>query len=339
MTQRLPGTTSRGPRPPRMPARSTSALYDLVETRVRRVLVDNPLLATSLGIHTEDDRLGDASRDAVLGGDRRRPATPGRDRGARPGRPLGRGARRARPGDPQPPARRCSRRTRCAAGSAARPRPARLGDGVFLLFARDARPSRRAPGSPSRRGWRACRRSWRRRRHGRQGRRSRSGSRWRRGMRETCRRCSPRSAARPTDALDERALARLDRAIDGANARPRGIRGRGWRRPSRRQQTTGPLGPRALRRARPVAGIRGPGRRRDPRARLRPAARQPGGAAHRGPGDRSGRGRAERRRADQERSSRDVRGGARGLSRRDAPGPGHLVERDLVTIPAGEGSR
>jgi uncharacterized protein (DUF885 family) len=41
--------------------------YDLVETRFRRLLRDNPVLATSMGIHTEDERLGDGSRDALLG--------------------------------------------------------------------------------------------------------------------------------------------------------------------------------------------------------------------------------------------------------------------------------
>jgi uncharacterized protein (DUF885 family) len=41
-------------------------LYDLVEARVRRLLADNPVMATHLGIHSEDHRLGDASRDAVL---------------------------------------------------------------------------------------------------------------------------------------------------------------------------------------------------------------------------------------------------------------------------------
>jgi len=41
-------------------------LYDLVEVRARRLFRDNPILATYLGIHTEDERLGDASRDAVL---------------------------------------------------------------------------------------------------------------------------------------------------------------------------------------------------------------------------------------------------------------------------------
>ena len=41
-------------------------LYDLVELRARRLLRDNPIMATYLGIHTEDERLGDGSRDAVL---------------------------------------------------------------------------------------------------------------------------------------------------------------------------------------------------------------------------------------------------------------------------------
>jgi uncharacterized protein (DUF885 family) len=40
--------------------------YDLVESRFRRIIRDNPLIGTYLGIHTEDHRLGDATRDAVL---------------------------------------------------------------------------------------------------------------------------------------------------------------------------------------------------------------------------------------------------------------------------------
>jgi uncharacterized protein (DUF885 family) len=40
--------------------------YDLVESRFRRVVRDNPIVGTFLGIHTEDHRLGDGSRDAVL---------------------------------------------------------------------------------------------------------------------------------------------------------------------------------------------------------------------------------------------------------------------------------
>jgi uncharacterized protein (DUF885 family) len=42
-------------------------LYDLVEARFRRIVRDNPVVGTYLGIHTEDDRLGDGSRDALLG--------------------------------------------------------------------------------------------------------------------------------------------------------------------------------------------------------------------------------------------------------------------------------
>jgi uncharacterized protein (DUF885 family) len=41
-------------------------LYDLVETRFRRLVRDNPLIGTYFGIHTEDHRLGDGSRDALL---------------------------------------------------------------------------------------------------------------------------------------------------------------------------------------------------------------------------------------------------------------------------------
>ena len=54
------------------PARAANAgplddrLYDLVETRFRRLVRDNPVVATATGIHTEDSRLGDGSRDAVL---------------------------------------------------------------------------------------------------------------------------------------------------------------------------------------------------------------------------------------------------------------------------------
>ncbi len=42
------------------------ALYDLVEDRFRRLIRDNPIIGTYVGIHTEDARLGDGSRDAVL---------------------------------------------------------------------------------------------------------------------------------------------------------------------------------------------------------------------------------------------------------------------------------
>jgi uncharacterized protein (DUF885 family) len=43
-----------------------ATFYDLVEARFRRIVADNPLVGTYLGIHTEDHRLGDGTRDAVL---------------------------------------------------------------------------------------------------------------------------------------------------------------------------------------------------------------------------------------------------------------------------------
>ncbi len=41
--------------------------YDLVEERFRRIVRDHPDFATFIGIHTEDHRLADGERDAVLG--------------------------------------------------------------------------------------------------------------------------------------------------------------------------------------------------------------------------------------------------------------------------------
>ncbi|HTC85297.1 MAG TPA: DUF885 domain-containing protein [Candidatus Acidoferrum sp.] len=40
--------------------------YDLVEARFRRLLRTSPIFATYMGIHTEDERLGDGSREALL---------------------------------------------------------------------------------------------------------------------------------------------------------------------------------------------------------------------------------------------------------------------------------
>ena len=66
MTDQLTGIELPRPAPAADPGPLDDRLYDLVETRVRRLLVDNPILATYLGIHTEDARLGDASHDAVV---------------------------------------------------------------------------------------------------------------------------------------------------------------------------------------------------------------------------------------------------------------------------------
>jgi uncharacterized protein (DUF885 family) len=41
--------------------------YDLVEARFRRLVADRPVFATWLGLHDHDDELGDARREALLG--------------------------------------------------------------------------------------------------------------------------------------------------------------------------------------------------------------------------------------------------------------------------------
>jgi uncharacterized protein (DUF885 family) len=54
------------PEPAAVPGPLDDTLYDLVERRFRRIVHDNPIVATYLGIHTEDERLGDGTRDKVL---------------------------------------------------------------------------------------------------------------------------------------------------------------------------------------------------------------------------------------------------------------------------------
>ncbi len=66
MTEHLRGVDLPRPAPAADSGPLDQRLYDLVEARTRRLLADNPVLATTFGIHTEDQRLGDASRDAVL---------------------------------------------------------------------------------------------------------------------------------------------------------------------------------------------------------------------------------------------------------------------------------
>jgi uncharacterized protein (DUF885 family) len=55
---RLPAAADRGPLDDR--------LYDLVEDRFRRLIRDNPILGTALGLHDRDHELGDGGREAVL---------------------------------------------------------------------------------------------------------------------------------------------------------------------------------------------------------------------------------------------------------------------------------
>jgi uncharacterized protein (DUF885 family) len=54
------------PAPAATPGPLDERFYDLVETRFARLVRDNPVLATALGLHQDDDLLGDGSREAVL---------------------------------------------------------------------------------------------------------------------------------------------------------------------------------------------------------------------------------------------------------------------------------
>ncbi len=55
------------PEPSAQPGPLDDRFFDLVESRFRRLVHDSPVLATYLGIHSEDERLGDGSREALLG--------------------------------------------------------------------------------------------------------------------------------------------------------------------------------------------------------------------------------------------------------------------------------
>ena len=54
------------PAPAAEPGPLDGELYDLVEARFLRLIRDNPVLGTAVGLHQDDDLLGDGSREAVL---------------------------------------------------------------------------------------------------------------------------------------------------------------------------------------------------------------------------------------------------------------------------------
>jgi len=65
----MTGTTAHAlprPVPSAEPGPLDDRFYDLVEARVRRLLANDPIMATGLGLHDRDDELGDGTRDAVL---------------------------------------------------------------------------------------------------------------------------------------------------------------------------------------------------------------------------------------------------------------------------------
>ena len=67
MTDPFVARTWPRPAPATNPGLHDNHLYVLVEARFRRVVADDPVSATFYGLHDLDDRLADGSRDAVLG--------------------------------------------------------------------------------------------------------------------------------------------------------------------------------------------------------------------------------------------------------------------------------
>jgi uncharacterized protein (DUF885 family) len=61
-TYRLPR-----PAPAPQPGPRDDEFYDLVEARLRRIVANDPVVGTYLGLHDADDELGDGGRDALLG--------------------------------------------------------------------------------------------------------------------------------------------------------------------------------------------------------------------------------------------------------------------------------
>ena len=146
MTERLRGVDLPRPEPAADKGPLDTRFYDLVEARVRRVFVDNPVYASLFGIHTEDHRLGDASRDAVLqeiAADRAHLAAvvsldpDGLSPEARFERDLE--VHNLRLSLFEADEVRSWERAGTAAGV--------IGDALFLLFARGAKPAHRAPGA------------------------------------------------------------------------------------------------------------------------------------------------------------------------------------------------
>ncbi len=306
MTDHRPAPPLPRPAPATEPGPLDDQFYDLVEARFVRLVRDNPVLATAIGLHQDDDLLGDGSREAVLAELAADQAHLGSDRGARPGRAVAGGRVRARPRAPQRPARHLRRRG-----------PAHLGAPVVR-----ARHARRRPVPAVRPRLRAAPRAARcdRRPARGDGHLPRGGQDPRDGP------AGPALAAdRDRDRRRAAGLLRRDRrrrrgslaggraASPGAGERVGQGRGRAVHGLARGHAAgrDGRMGdrPRAPRRAGRLARLRRARCRRDPRARLGAAAR--GACA---PG--RGRARDRSRRSTRRASSSGSRATSRGRSRR-----------------------
>jgi uncharacterized protein (DUF885 family) len=66
LTDHRPAPPLPRPTPATEPGPLDDQLYDLVESRFVRLVRDNPVLGTAIGLHQDDDLLGDGSREAVM---------------------------------------------------------------------------------------------------------------------------------------------------------------------------------------------------------------------------------------------------------------------------------
>jgi uncharacterized protein (DUF885 family) len=67
VAQSIPSTLLPRPAPALDRGPLDDRFYDLVEIRFARLVRDNPVLGTALGLHQDDDLLGDGTREALLG--------------------------------------------------------------------------------------------------------------------------------------------------------------------------------------------------------------------------------------------------------------------------------
>ena len=216
MTQLLPSIDLPRPAPAADAGPLDAPFYDLVEARTRRVFADNPVLASYWGIHDFDHLLGDSSRDAVLhevAADREHLAAvealdPAElSAGVRFERDLE--IHNLRLAQFQNGEVRQWERRSTAAGE--------LGDAIFSLFARGARPPRRAPRPHHRTPGGRHRPTSRLRTRARPGRRWRRGRRSTSATRRTCRRLFAEVRAAAAGILPAGDLRHLDAAIAAAS--------------------------------------------------------------------------------------------------------------------------
>ena len=309
--------------------------YDLVEARLRRLVRDNPVFGTALGLHALDDELGDGGREAVLAeleADRRHLAQVEAIDPA----DLSASARFERDLELHNVRRaifdadvlRIWERRSFALDT--------VGDGLFLLFARDHAPLadrlaaiagrlEAVPLPP---------------RPGAVPRGSAAGpdlaAHRARDRRRAARRSSTRSSGRPMGSVAGPERRRLERAVGCGQGRSGPVRDLARGHPRRRLRRLAHR-PRAARCAGRPSRVRRARCRRDPRARLAEARRGEGGA-RRPPPARSIRTRPRPRWSTASSRTSRPTSTPRSTAYRTAMlrSRDHLIEHDLVTVPPDE---